>query len=554
MTGTDHHIVGLGNLLEWTNRSGQNGPKGGKLDTAPQRGMPGYEGYLNERVVTLPELLKDAGYNTMMSGKWHLGLKPEQSPHARGFEKSFALLPACANHYAYEPQLEQSDQTPGFLTMSTIALHGEDGKYVQKLPDGWYSSDGYGDKMLSYLEQRHDSKDDRPFFAYYPFTAPHWPLQAPQRLINKYKGVYDDGPEALRQKRLQRLKDLGMIPQDVVPHPVVDDEIKPWDDLTELERQKSCRAMEVFAAMVESIDENVGKVVDYLEKTGELDNTMVCFMSDNGAEGAAYEAYPMVQSGMMGHLQKYYDNSLENLGNGNSFIWYGPRWAQAATAPSRLYKAYTTEGGVRVPLVARFPKNMPLPTGSPLISKTGITDQFATVMDLAPTILSMAEAKHPAPSYNGREVVKMRGASWVPYLTGASDRIHPKDFINGWETCGRAAVRKGDWKAVFIPKPKGPERWQLYNLAKDPGEVNDLSQLPEYEDIMKELMACWEQYVLETGVVPLAPEMGKWLEATQEQMTEDVWIGYRYWEEGAREEGRREQFFRQPPRYTVKPM
>lgn len=554
MTGTDHHIAGLGNLLEWVNRSGQNGPKGGKLDTAPQRGMPGYEGYLNERVVTLPELLKDSGYNTMMSGKWHLGLKPEQSPHARGFEKSFALLPACANHYAYEPQLEQPDQTPGFLTMSTIALHSEDGKYVQKLPDGWYSSDGYGDKMLSYLEQRHDSQDDRPFLAYYPFTAPHWPLQAPQRLIKKYKGVYDDGPEALRQKRLQKLKDLGMIAQDVVPHPVVDDDIKPWDDLTDLERQKSCRAMEVFAAMVESIDENVGKVVDYLEKIGELDNTMVCFMSDNGAEGAAYEAYPMVQSGMMGHLQKYYDNSLDNLGNGNSFIWYGPRWAQAATAPSRLYKAYTTEGGVRVPLVARFPKNMPLPADSPLISKTGITDQFATVMDLAPTLLSMAGVEHPAPSYNGRDVIKMRGASWVPFLTGASDRIHPKDFINGWETCGRAAVRKGDWKAVFIPKPKGPERWQLYNLASDPGEVSDLSQLPEQEGRMKELMACWEQYVLETGVVPLAPEMGKWLEATQEQMAEDVWIGYRYWEEGAREEGKREQFFRQPPRFTVKPM
>lgn len=554
MTGTDHHIAGLGNLIEWTNRSGQNGPKGSKFDTAPQRGMPGYEGYLNERVVALPELLKDAGYNTMMSGKWHLGLKPEQSPHARGFEKSFAHLPACSNHYAYEPQLDSPDTLPDFMTMSIIPLHSEDGKFVKKLPDGWYSSDGYGDKMLSYLKQRNESQDDRPFFAYYPFTAPHWPLQAPQRLIKKYRGVYDDGPEELRQERLQKLKDLGMIPQDVTPHPVVDDEVKPWKDLTDLERQKSCRAMEVFSAMVESIDENVGKVIDYLEQTGELDNTMVCFMSDNGAEGAAYEAYPIVQSNMLGHLQKYYDNSLDNLGNGNSFIWYGPRWAQAATAPSRLYKAYTTEGGVRVPLVAQFPKNMPLPAKSPFISKTGITDQFATVMDLAPTILQMAGVDHPAPSYHGREVVKMRGASWVPYLTGKSDRIHPEDFISGWETCGRAAIRKGDWKAVFIPKPKGPERWQLYDLSKDPGEVNDLSEKPEQEEKMKEMLVCWEQYVLETGVVPLAPEQGKWLEATQEQMAEDIWIGYRYWEDGAREEKNREKFFTQPPRYNVKAM
>lgn len=183
--------------------------------------------------------------------------------------------------------------------------------------------------------------------------------------------------------------------------------------------------------MVECIDHNVGKVVDYLEEIGELDNTFVCFMSDNGAEGAAYEAYPIVQSTMLGHLQKYYDNSLDNLGNGTSFIWYGPRWAQASTAPSRLYKAYTTEGGVRVPFLAQFPKNVPLPDSS-LISPTGITDQFATVMDLAPTILAMAGVSHPAPSYKGRDVVPMRGVSWMPFFTGERERIHPEDFIQGW--------------------------------------------------------------------------------------------------------------------------
>ena len=287
MTGTDHHIAGLGNLIEWTNRSGQNGPKGGHFDTAPQRGQPGYEGYLNDRVVALPELLKDAGYATYMSGKWHLGLTPERGPKARGFERSFAHLPACSNHYAYEPQLNEGDGIPDFMTMSSIALHTEDGEYVRRLPEGWYSSDGYGDKMLKYLQERNEMKDDRPFFAYFPFTAPHWPLQAPQNLIKKYRGVYDEGPGALRQKRLQRLKELGMVPPDVEPHPVVADEVKPWDELTNDERAKSCRAMECFAGMVESIDINVGKVVDYLEQTGELDNTFVCFMSDNGAEGAA---------------------------------------------------------------------------------------------------------------------------------------------------------------------------------------------------------------------------------------------------------------------------
>lgn len=308
MTGTDHHIAGLGNLIEWTNISGQNDPNG-KMSTAPQRGMPGYEGYLNERVVALPEVLRDNGYLTLMSGKWHLGLKPDHSPKARGFERSFAHLPACSNHYAYEPQLERRpdgkpvdpeiDGTPEFMTMSYIALHSEDGEYVRKLPEGWYSSDGYGDKMLQYLKDRAEKKDDRPFFAYLPFTAPHWPLQAPQTYIKHYRGVYDDGPDALRAKRLQRLKELGMIPKDVEPHPVLAPEVKEWSDFTPEEKANSSRAMEVFAGMVECIDANIGKVVDYLEQTGELEDTYVCFLSDNGAEGAAYESYPIVQGSMM---------------------------------------------------------------------------------------------------------------------------------------------------------------------------------------------------------------------------------------------------------------
>lgn len=542
MTGTDHHIAGLGNLIEWTNISGQNDPKGG-MSTAPQRGMPGYEGYLNERVAALPEILRDNGYLTLMAGKWHLGLTPERSPKARGFERSFAHLPACSNHYAYEPQLQTPDKIPEFMTMSFIALHSEDGNYVKKLPDGWYSSDGYGDKMLQYLKERKESNDERPFFGYFPFTAPHWPLQAPKEYIEKYKGVYDDGPDALRLKRLQRLKDLGMIPQDVEPHPVVAEEVKEWNDLTPEEKAKSCRAMEVFAAMVECIDNNVGKVVDYLRETGELDNTFVCFLSDNGAEGAAYEAYPMVQGSMLQHLKKYYNNSLDNLGAGDSFIWYGPRWAQAATAPSRLYKAYTTEGGVRVPMVAQFPK-----THQAAQRAGSITDAFATVMDLAPTILDMAGVKHPAPTFQGREVVAMRGASMLPFARSAdAPRIHAEDFVNGWETCGRAACRKGDWKIVFIPKPKGPEKWQLYNLKSDPGEVHDVAE--KEPEKLKELLKLWDDYVLETGVIPLAPELGQFLKATEEQMPENAWMEYEYWKDGAREDETREQFFKNPPRF-----
>lgn len=553
MTGTDHHIAGLGNLIEWTNISGQNGPKGSQMSTAPQRGMPGYEGYLNERVAALPELLRDAGYHTLMAGKWHLGLTPERSPYQRGFERSLAHLPACSNHYAFEPQLQGDDETPTFLEASYIALHMEDDHYVKKLPEGWYSSDGYGDKMVDYLKDWHqansgkkDEKDEdrRPFFGYLPFTAPHWPLQAPREYIEHYRGVYDEGPDVLRQKRLQRLKELGMIRDDVEAHPVVAEEIKEWADYTPSEQKLSCTAMEVYAGMVEAIDANVGKVVDYLSSIDELDNTFVCFMSDNGAEGAAYEAYPLVQSGVLPHLQRYYDNSLENLGNYNSFIWYGPRWAQAATAPSRLYKAYTTEGGVRVPFVARFPRNGTA-AAAPHATSNSITDQFATVMDLAPSILDMAGVSHPAPTYQNREIVPMRGKSFYPWATGANPRIHEKDFIQGWETCGRAALRFGDWKIVYIPKPKGPEKWQLYNLHEDPGEIHDLAE--KYPDRLNQLLKLWDQYVLETGVIPLNEDLGKFIEATEAQMPENAWMEYDYWKDGARDEP--EKFMRRPARF-----
>ncbi|KAF7358491.1 Alkaline phosphatase-like, alpha/beta/alpha [Mycena venus] len=525
MTGTDHHIAGLGNLIEWTNISGQNDPSG-TGSTAPQRGMPGYEGYLNERVATLPEILRDAGYETLMAGKWHLGLTKERSAQKRGFERSLSHLPACSNHYLYEPHLVDQDETPTFLEASFIGLHMEDGEYVKKLPDGWYSSHGYGDKMVQFLQDRVDRKEERPFFAYLPFTAPHWPLQAPQEYIKKYHGVYDDGPDALRLKRLAKLQELALVPKDITPHPVVADEVKAWAEMSDDERAKSARAMEVFAAMVECIDANVGKVVDFLEKSGELENTFVCFMSDNGAEGAAYEAYPIVQGSVMQHLAKYYNNSLDNLGNYNSFIWYGPRWAQAATAPSRLFKAYTTEGGVRVPFTCKFPAGMKVDPKA-----SGITHQFATVMDLAPTILDMAGVKHPAPTYQGRN----------------QDSIHEKDFIQGWETCGRAACRQGDWKIVFIPKPKGPERWQLYNLVSDPGETDDLSSV--HPDKLAHLIKLWDQYVLETGVIPLSPALGEYIAATELQMEENAWMEFDYWKPGAREAPEDPRFKRAPPRF-----
>lgn len=414
----------------------------------------------------------------------------------------------------------------------------EDDHYVTELPKGWYSSDGYGDRMLQYLKDWKEKDDNQPFFAYYPFSAPHWPLQAPKKYVDNYRQVYSEGPEALRQQRLKRLTELGMIPKDVRPHPVVADDVKGWEEMSNEEQCLSSRSMEAYAGMVECLDHNIGRVTDYLESIGELDNTYIMFMSDNGAEGAAYEAYPMISGQLMEHLGKYYNNSYENIGNYDSFVWYGPRWAQAATAPSRLFKAYTTEGGVRVPCVIRYP---PLHKDKHRIS--AISDAFSTVMDIAPTILQLANIKHPAPTYKDRQVVPMRGRSLVPWLTGKEDVVHDPDSPHGWELCGRAAIRKGKYKADFIPFPKGTSAWQLYDLSNDPGETEDIAE--KEPAVLEELLQLWEKYCEEVGVVPLQPELGaRFHEAVAEQMKEGEWMEYEYWKPGGLEEGKREKFVR----------
>jgi arylsulfatase A-like enzyme len=469
LTGTDHHIAGIGTMAE-------------SLGPAHQ-GRPGYEGHLNERVVTLMELLREAGYLTLMSGKWHLGLTRETSPWARGFERSFTLLPGAANHYAEGPPFRDDPIQPRLRT-----IYMEDDRVVPQLPDGFYSSDGFTDRLLAYFDERRDQ--DRPFFAYLAFTAPHWPLQAPAELIARYHGRYDAGPEALRQERLRRVKAMGLCPPDAVPHPVVARGLD-WSELTLDERRISARTMEVYAAMVERLDWNVGRVLQRLRETGELEDTVVMFLSDNGAEGALLEAVPTFGPRFMEHITRHYDNSLDNIGRANSFVWYGPRWAQAATAPSRLYKMFTTEGGIRVVAFLTYPD---------VARQAAIGAAFATVMDIMPTVLEFAGVAHPGRRWQGRDVAPMRGRSLVPYLDDESERVHADHEPTGWELFGRMAIRQGDWKAVRIPAPDGPGSWQLYDLSKDPGETKDLAA--DFPERLEALVVLWDAYVEETGAIP----------------------------------------------------
>ncbi|KAJ5473046.1 hypothetical protein N7530_007047 [Penicillium desertorum] len=484
LSGTDNHIAGIGTMAE--------------LWTGDQKGKPGYEGYLNDRVAPFPELLQAAGYHTLMSGKWHLGLTAERWPCRRGFNRSFSLLPGAANHYAWEPQLEESKNAPGLLGETNV-FYVENDKHIQphELGDDFYSSDAFATKLIRYLDERDAAEKEKPFFAYLAFSAPHWPLQAPDSDIQDYRGVYEEGPEALRRHRLKRLKELGLIPEHTVPHDVVavggQDLSRDWGELNAEKQEFSARTMECYAGMVQNMDRHIGRVVEYLREQGELENTFILFMSDNGAEGLLLEAIPIIKGEVHDHIAQYYDNSLQNMGRKNSYVWYGPHWASAATAPGRLYKSFTTEGGIRVPFILNYP---------PLTAHRhpgSIDHSFATVMDIAPTILEVAGVEHPGTTYRGRTVAPIRGKSWVDYLTGRTDSIHSDDAAMAWELFGRQAIRKARYKAVYIPKPYGPERWQLYDLEQDPGERDDLTDhLP---DTLADLVTEWDRYVYDVGLV-----------------------------------------------------
>ena len=437
-------------------------------------GNVGYEGYLNDRVAALPEILQDAGYFTTMSGKWHLGLTPDRFPASPGFNDSFALLSGGGNHFNNEAPI------PALWPIYTRNFQFVNRSTLQN----FYSSDYFTTQLIDSLRSNAETRK-KPFFAYLPFTAPHWPLHAPIDLINKYQGIYDEGPDVLRAKRLETQKKLGLVSPDIVPSSVYTN-APEWETLTATERNMSAKTMQVYAAMVEGVDHAVGRVIDYLHKTSQFENTFILFISDNGAEG-----------GIIGNLSilslPFFNNSYENIGNSDSFVSYGPRWAQASTAPSRLNKGHITEGGIRCPAIVHFPK---------FNQSLNISHEFTTVMDVLPTILELAGIPHPGTMFHNRTVVKPKGLSWVPHLLNPEKHIHDvhnkQDFV-GWELFGEQAIRRGNYKAVLIPNQSNTAKWELYNLTSDKGELFDLAD--EQEDVLKDLMEAWSVYETEMGVV-----------------------------------------------------
>lgn len=540
-SGTDHHLVGEGTM---------------GAPTDERRGLPGYEGYLNDRALSIAQLLHDGGYHTYIAGKWHLGsdISLGQTPDAWGFEHSYVLLGGAAqNHFGHEAANSRN--------------YASDGQYVQPGQPGqpggdgtaFYDSDFYAQKLISYIDG--NARDGKPFIAFATFTSPHWPLQVPEPYLSKYQGRYNVGYKPIHERRLARQKELGIIPFDLRPYPGEPEAltaspatpnngtpaaryinaINPnppvgdpsyvdygpglpdplWDSLTPLQQQTQARYMEIFAGMVSNLDHNIGLLIQHLKDIGEYDNTFIIFHSDNGAEGwplpAQQEAFNETSAG------------FANLGQSGSDVQYGLRWAEVSATPLRLTKGYTGEGGVSAPAIVHLPGQ----------NHRGATVRdFLHIRDSAPTLLELAgipQPATPAPAavndagvdqnagkvvYDGRYVYPITGKSALrefeqardeaevtvhaPTSFRVADPLHTEPL--GEELYGRTYLKKGPWKAVFTEPPLGPHdgHWQLFNVEDDRGETTDVSA--QHPQLLQSLITEWKAYMASVGgVEPLRP-------------------------------------------------
>ena len=456
LTGVDNHRNGVGNLTE----------------TMPQEhlGKPGYLGSLNTRVVTVATLLQDSGYRTLIAGKWNVGTEAYNLPNRRGFDRS--LIQGDTGSDNWEPNQR-------YLPHTDKVHWYEDGQPAV-MPATYYSSEFFVDKAIGYL--RDGAASGKPFFAYVGFQANHVPLQAPRAFIDKYKGRYQAGWTALRQARRDKAAALGLIPKDT---PLVTmGSTQSWDTLSAGDRQYQQRRMEVYAAMAEAMDYHVGRLVDHLKQSGEYENTVFVFLSDNGPEGSDYaDAQPW--------LWTQYTQALDKLGDKGAYTIMGPSWASAAASPLSGYKFYAGEGGIRTPLII---------AGVPGSQQGQVQAGLTHVTDIAPTLLDLAGVAQPGTRYKGAPIEAMAGRSLLPVLKGEAQQVHPASEAIGYELSGNLALFKGDLKLVQNMVPVGDGQWHLYDLRADPGETQDLQhRMPvQFASMQRDYAA----YAQSHGVLP----------------------------------------------------
>lgn len=473
----------------------------GHLATRPLWDEPGYLDDLNRNSATIAEVLRDAGYATYMTGKWHLyGMKasvlPDETdtdttnwPLQRGFDRFFGHLSGSCSYWDPFTLLSGNRYiTPG---------------------EGFYYTDAISDTAVKFIREHPDGK---PFFFYVAYYAAHWPLHAPEEEIEKYDGVYDIGWDSLRSERFRKQKELGVVtPANRLSERT--ESIIPWDD--EPMKEWQSRRMETYAAMIDIMDQGIGRIIAALEETGQLDNTIILYMQDNGGcaepvltnrmakplteEQKVLKPYPPDHILTVRKPEYTRDGRFIRSGRGvmagpaDTWVAYGEEWANASNTPFRLYKSYVHEGGIATPLIVHWPSGL---------KKTGaIVDEPGHLIDIMPTCLELAGVNYPG-KFNGATATPPEGLSLLPAFEG---KKLDREFLF-WEHEGNRAIRMGKWKLVQqLPepmhfKPDDEKRWELYDLEKDPSETEDLA--PRYPQRVKEMAARWEKEALRLGAKP----------------------------------------------------
>lgn len=424
LTGLYPHQAGIGHMVE-------------------DRRLPGYRGFLNDRCVTIAEVLRDAGYRTYMSGKWHVGEQRPNWPVDRGFERSYTLISGATNYFRVDPN----------------RVLARDGERIQP-PADWYITDAISENAAQFVAE-HDPSN--PFFMYVAYTAPHWPLHAPPEVIAKYRGKYTQGWDQLRETRRARMIELGLIDK-AWPMTPRDPRVPGWDAAQN--KDEHDLRMAVYAAQIDRMDTGIGQIVAKLKERNQLDNTLILFLADNGgcAEVIDRSTKPDAPTGVA-----------------DSFRSYGVGWANASNTPFRRYKHWVHEGGISSPLVAHWPKT---------IQKSGIVDGPGHLVDLMATCVDVASARYPE-ERNGKKIQPMAGESLRPLFEG---RGWDKERTIYWEHEGNRAVRRGDWKLVAAHG----QSWELYDLKADRTEMNNLAA--QHPDKVQELKALYQAWAEKSNV------------------------------------------------------
>lgn len=461
LTGLDNHRTGVSTIQE--------------VIPPEHMGQKGYSLRFEPGVRTIADRLKAQGYRTYMTGKWHLGHGSGDLPNDHGFDRSFVLDASGADNW------EQKSYMPYYKTAPWF----EDGKPAT-LPKDFYSSRFLVDRMIDYIDA---GPTDQPFFAYVGFQAVHIPVQAPAEFTRKYADTYREGWAAMRKARWQRAQDIGLIPQGApLAEPV--DGLRTWESLTREEQALFARHMAINAGMIEAMDHHVGRLIAHLKATGQYDNTVFVFTSDNGPE----PSNPMAGSRLMDLWTRAngYSVSADNWGEKGTYGFIGPEFANAASSPGAMFKFYTSEGGLHVPMIM----------AGPGITPAAPSAAMTTVSDIAPTLLAMAGGHADAGTFDG--------TSLLPVLSGESDAVRGPDVPVGFEVSGNAALFKGPYKVVRNLKPYDDGRWRLFDISTDPGETRDLSAAEPAK--FAELMADYRAYARRNGVL----EMPEGYDSTQQ--------------------------------------